>query len=146
MVLTAHRPIRNAWLKISASEAGLDLSQLILHQILWIDHVVDPPSLYSLALEVLSVLSIMSSLSRRAQSSLLDLIAALPNFLAGDDPSRVDDVVAELRDRSSPARKFGRAEMRFRRDDRDRRDKNDMLVRIDMTSRAEEEKEGGSTP
>ena len=40
----------------------------------------------------------MSSSSRRARSSLLDLIAALPNFLAGDDPSRVDDVVAALRD------------------------------------------------
>ena len=98
MVSTAHRLIRNAWLKISASEAGLDLSRLILHQIRWIDHVVDPPSLSSSALEVLSVLSSMSSSSCRAQSSLLDLISALPNFLAGDDPSQVDDAVAALRD------------------------------------------------
>ena len=98
MVSTAHRLIRNAWLKISASKAGLDLSRLILHQIRWIDHVVDPPSLSSSSLEVLSVLSSMSSFSRRARLSLLDLISALPNFLAGDDPSRVDDVVVALRD------------------------------------------------
>ena len=39
----------------------------------------------------------MLSLSRRDRSSLLGLIAALPNFLAGDDPSRVDNVVAALR-------------------------------------------------
>ena len=98
MVSTAHRLIRNAWPKISASEAGLDLSRLILHQLRWIEHAVDPPSLSSSSLEVLSVLSSMSSSSRRARSYLLDLISALPNFLAGDDPSQVDDAVAALRD------------------------------------------------